>query len=1124
MRRVMFASLVRRHRGASAVMLALAVAVCWTATASAQLDPLSFVRRVPPTIIVVMDTSPSMLQDGNGNYYDPGYWPTTDATVTPAFTLPIGTKTYRRIFNGMLYGATNKYTSTRVQGVAAVWNPADSLTSNNATDLAFLNPTRYVIAKNGLTNAIAENSATTTRWGLVKLRQKNAVWRSTPGGSSAGGNDCDKPVSVTDPTQMLYGDNNPCAAGGPGFYGVYAPKVDEANYLQTGGGSPSNLAVVVTPGANTAAAVRTTVMRAVGDPQALIPAGIGGISAGSQFADRPLSYALDDAKAMAANAMSGDASATRSCRNTVVVLITAGKDSGNAAYLSANDVLARASSFTAVSGGGTTRRVPIHVIGVKVPVAEKAQLQSIATNSGGVYHDATTDVDVQIWIDYAVQAGYMRSADVDAPKAASEFVAVSPIVGTVNLTGGKDSTGTALPNDVIHQQNNNTLPIVPQRSDVMVTAAFELPGFAGRLRAFRVYKPVTDSTKPSGWRFENDGTKLWPDIDSPARPSLAGQARTPADPNTRNIYTYIPNGAGGGSMVAFTTANAATIAPAMNLSSTAASTLITFIRAQPLGAIIGSTPAMMDPPSLDPPPDDDYGRPDNSTTTFAGTHTNRRSIIFVGANDGMMHAIDARTGFEVWAYIPYNLLNKLRTLFDGQAIDTYEYFVDSSPKIAEVKVDPTNSNTALRWRTLLIFGEGPGGVFYQCFDVTEAGMGVDPTLGDISTVGTLLTKFDAPDEAITFKWAFPDYNHFDPTLKQTFTLTDGSPGGRITIWGDVADAKNATYAEKTVGLTWSDPAVGPLNLDRSTNAVIVGSGYFPPIETLLANRGGGSAPAAGNVLYVLNANTGALVGNASQTACSGAGCLSVGEVAGNNRKNAIQADPTAAGDAGLPTVKKAYVGDIDGKYWRFDFDATGALTKNLMADTDMPIYASSALLFVGTTDVYMFVATGSDILPPTTAGGTGIYRLYGFKDLAPASGADTKFAIDLATVSASGSLVTGERPSTSPTVAGDIVFYTTTVESGSQPCNDFSARLYAVTYSGSAAYDANANGKMDNNESNIVKTVAGRATAPFIVDQHLYFGTTGAGGAVIQAFGDPVDFNNGVGQVGVRILSWREIR
>jgi hypothetical protein len=32
------------------------------------------------------------------------------------------------------------------------------------------------------------------------------------------------------------------------------------------------------------------------------------------------------------------------------------------------------------------------------------------------------------------------------------------------------------------------------------------------------------------------------------------------------------------------------------------------------------------------------------------------------------------------------------------------------------------------------------------------------------------------------------------------------------------------------------------------------------------------------------------------------------------------------------------------------------------------------------------------------------------------------------------------------------------------------------------------------------------------------------GGSNLESFGDPADFNNGIGQVGVRILSWREIR
>jgi len=55
----------------------------------------------------------------------------------------------------------------------------------------------------------------------------------------------------------------------------------------------------------------------------------------------------------------------------------------------------------------------------------------------------------------------------------------------------------------------------------------------------------------------------------------------------------------------------------------------------------------------------------------------------------------------------------------------------------------------------------------------------------------------------------------------------------------------------------------------------------------------------------------------------------------------------------------------------------------------------------------------------------------------------------------------------------------------------------------------------------VVKTISGvRATAPFIVDQHLAFGA----GGKIDLFGDPTAYNNGIGMAGVRILSWREVR
>ena len=1080
--------LSRLRRRAGAGFLGLVAVLLWSTTASAQLDPLLFIKRVPPTVIIVMDTSLQMLEDGSGNFYDPGTYSTTaDPAVMGAFSNinPSTTAWYRRVFRGMSYDpAPGRYVASTIAA-----SPATGLV---AADAPFMDPTRWAIMRQGIVAAVSENAGSSFRWGLIRLRQKTPAWRTSPS--------CDKPARVTDLMMSVYSDAVPCNAGGIGKFAVYAPSVAAASYAQTTAPAGTTM---VTAGANTGAAVVALANRGVGDNNGIIPAGLGDVS----FNDRPIDLALVDARAAAIAAMGADTAANRACRNTVVILITGGKDDGNATYNAAHDPATTAAQFLTVTGGGVTRRVPIHVIGVRPAVADEPEMQSIASASGGRYTKATNAAAVAAAINYAVQSGFARSADFDLSQT-TEYLPVSPIVGTVNLENARDSNGNSLPNTAIVASSGVGSTELPQRSNVMLTAGFAMPGFDGRLRAYRAYKPVADSTKPAGWKFVNDGTALWPDLDG--RPALKGLARTPADPNSRNIYTFIPGASGGGSVVAFTTANTALLSPHMGVGINT-STLISLVRAQPLGAIIGSTPALMDVPSLDPPPDTDYGRSDG-TGTFAGNYKNRRALIFVGANDGMIHAIDARTGYEVWAFIPYNLLPKLRALSDGQPVEQFDYFVDSSPKLAEVKISG-------QWRSLMLFGQGQGGTFYQAFDVTEAGMGIAPDQDGMSAVTSLLTQFDTPNESIVFKWAFPNYSHFDPTYTATFTVTDGTPGGRFKIFGDLSAA--ATFAEKTVGLSWSDPAVGPLDINRSVNAVIVGSGYFPDIEASIPNRGP-SGPKAGNVMYLINADTGVLIGNSSGSACSGTGCISVGEIASNGRKNALQADPTAAGDNGSFIVNKAFLGDIDGRYWRFSFTDTGATTKTQMVDTTQPIYSSSALLFVGSTDVYMFFSTGSDLLPVTTPGGTGTFKLYGLKN--GVGSATTMFTRNLTTVTSSGGIATGERPSTAPSVAGDIVFFTTTNEAALTPCNDFTANLYAVTYTGSAAYDSNGNGKLDNNENPIAKTMAGRATAPFIVDQHLYLSTSGTGGAAVEKFGDPEDFNNGVGQVGVRILSWREIR
>ena len=803
----------RARRGRATIGLAIAILCCWTAVPSAQLDPLLFLKRVPPTVILVLDTGMRMMEDGSGFYYDPNtYAVASDPPVANGLGVQSAT-TYRRKYKALQYADPNvdpllKY---EAEDITAVPNTSPAYAT-------FYSATRLEMAKSGIDAAVSENAGSQDRWGLIKLRQTSPAWRTSPV--------CDKPVGVTANLVLsALGDLSPCAVAGAGHFGIYVPTVGAANYTNetlNGGG-----ARVIIPAANTSATLLTLVRRAVNDASGLIPAGIGGRT----FDDRPISHALDDARAAAVAAMQADGSSTRDCRNTIVVLITGGKDSGNSGYTSTHNPETIASTFASVSASGDDAGAfRFTSWAIKPATSDETQLRNVATNSGGVYTNVSSSAEVAAAINYAVQRGFARSTSFDAGTA-SEFLPVSPVVGTVNLKNGKNSNGSLLPNtDITASPGGQSLA---QRSNFLLTSGFSLPGFDGVLRAFRAYKPETDSTKPTGWKFTKDGTPLWPDLDG--RPGLKGLARTPSDPAARNIYTYIPDGAGGGTVMAFTDANEAILRPHLN-DGASATALISLIRAKPLGAVVGSTPAIMDVPSLDPPPDDDYGFAD-AVTSFAGRYKNRRAMIFFGANDGMIHAVDARTGDEVWAFIPYNLLPKLRALKDGQSIEQFDYFVDSSPKVAEVKLNG-------EWRSLLMIGQGPGGTFYQAFDVSEAGMGVDPGLDDIGTVSALLQRFDSPDESISFKWAFPNYSSFDPTYTATFTVTDGTSGGKVKLFGDLKST--ASSSEKSVGFTWSDPAVGPLNADRSVNAVIVGSGYFPDIETLIPSRR--PRPKAGNPL------------------------------------------------------------------------------------------------------------------------------------------------------------------------------------------------------------------------------------------------------------------------------------
>jgi type IV pilus assembly protein PilY1 len=98
----------------------------------------------------------------------------------------------------------------------------------------------------------------------------------------------------------------------------------------------------------------------------------------------------------------------------------------------------------------------------------------------------------------------------------------------------------------------------------------------------------------------------------------------------------------------------------------------------------------------------------------AGCPGVRTANVYVSANDGMLHALDADTGDERWAFIPRILMPKLYRLADLDYANRHEYYLDGSPTVGDV-YDPV----AKEWKTILVGGLNSGGRGYYALDVTD---------------------------------------------------------------------------------------------------------------------------------------------------------------------------------------------------------------------------------------------------------------------------------------------------------------------------------------------------------------------------------------------------------------------
>ncbi|RZL35466.1 MAG: pyrrolo-quinoline quinone [Rubrivivax sp.] len=103
---------------------------------------------------------------------------------------------------------------------------------------------------------------------------------------------------------------------------------------------------------------------------------------------------------------------------------------------------------------------------------------------------------------------------------------------------------------------------------------------------------------------------------------------------------------------------------------------------------------------------------DADYSTFKNTTANRTGMVYVGSNDGMVHAFRADTGAEVWAFVPTAVLPNLYKLADKQYATQHQYMVDGSPISRDVFING-------QWRTILVGGLAGGGRSYYALDVTD---------------------------------------------------------------------------------------------------------------------------------------------------------------------------------------------------------------------------------------------------------------------------------------------------------------------------------------------------------------------------------------------------------------------
>ncbi len=297
-----------------------------------------------------------------------------------------------------------------------------------------------------------------------------------------------------------------------------------------------------------------------------------------------------------------------------------------------------------------------------------------------------------------------------------------------------------------------------------------------------------------------------------------------------------------------------------------------------LGDFVHSTPVYVGKPPY-------FGRnsstfpgsfPDNVAdlyNTFKSDNANRQGVVYVGGNDGMLHAFNADTGEEIFAYVPNLVFGNLSELTKPSY--SHRFYVDLTPSVNDIFMTKKGESSK-SWNSVLIGGLGHGGKGYYALNIT------DPS------------SFNSESNAVAnVMWEFTEDD-------------DGS--------GDDDDDDDGGAGNSDLGFTYSEPLIAMSNAEYGDNekkwVAIFGNGY---------NSTSADGDAAIYILFIEAGQDGVWTAGSDYIKIStGYGKAESSDGTTPNGIGAVRGiDVDNDG-----TVDRLYAGDLQGNLYRIDISSS----------------------------------------------------------------------------------------------------------------------------------------------------------------------------------------------------------